>query len=222
MERLTMLLSDIPEGERTEVLEFYENYFDDAGAENEQQVIDSLGSPEKVAQTIKAGLEDENCEQGEFSETGFSSYEETAKDEVVQHTVQGKQKFSDRIKGLGTSGMILILILAIFALPILGPIVIGIVSTLFGILAAVAAIIFAVVIAGIALLVAGAVVFAAAIGCLVVTPTVGIMLLGLALLILGIGILATVLGIWIVTKVVPPVIRFVVKWGRKIFTNKEV
>lgn len=222
MEKLKNLLADIPEGEREEALNYYEDYFDDAGVENEQQVIASLGSPEKVAAIIKEGLQDEEGTHGEFSENGFSGYGETAKDEVVHYATQGKQKFSDRIRGLGTSGMILILILAIFALPILGPLFTGILSVVIGILAAAVAIVFALAIVGIALLVAGASVFAAAIGCLLVTPAVGIMLFGLALLLIGIGILITVLGIWVVTKVVPPVVRFVVKNIRKIFKKKEV
>lgn len=208
MEKLKTLLADIPEGERQEALNYYEDYFEDAGVENEQQIIASLGSPERVARTIKDGLHDVHGEQD--------------REEVVQYGTEGKKKFSDRIKGLGNGGLILLLILAIFALPILGPVVIGIGSALIGILAAVTAVLFALVIAGIALLVAGASVFASAIGCLFVTPAVGIMLMGVSLLILGIGILVTVLGIWVVTKVVPPVIRWFVRSVRKIFEKKEV
>ena len=46
MNQLKNLLWDIPEYEREEALNYYEDYFDDAGAENEAQVIASLGSPE--------------------------------------------------------------------------------------------------------------------------------------------------------------------------------
>ena len=222
MEKLKTLLADIPDGEREEALNYYEDYFEDAGTENEQQVINSLGSPEKVAKTIKDGLHDVHGEQGEFSENGYSGYGEQEKDEVVQYGTEGKKKISDRIKGLGNGGLILLLILAIFALPILGPVVVGIGSALLGIIAAAAAVLFALVIAGISLLVAGASVFAAAIGCLFVTPAVGIMLMGVSLLILGIGILVTILGIWVVTKVVPPVIRWSVRSVQKIFEKKEV
>lgn len=222
MEKLKTLLADIPDGEREEALNYYEDYFEDAGVENEQQVIDSLGSPEKVAKTIKDGLRDVGGDQGEFSENGYSGYGEQDKDEVIQYGTEGRKKFSDRIKGLGNGGLILLLILAIFALPVLGPIVTGIGSALIGILAAVVAVVFVIVIAGIALLVAGASVFAAAIGCLFVTPTVGIMLLGVSILILGIGILVTVLGIWVVKKIVPPVVRWFVRSVRKIFEKKEV
>ena len=58
MNQLKNLLWDIPEGEREEALNYYEDYFDDAGVDNEAQVIAALGSPEKVAAIIKEGLKD--------------------------------------------------------------------------------------------------------------------------------------------------------------------
>ena len=215
MNQLKNLLWDIPDGEREEALNYYEDYFDDAGAENEEQVIAALGSPEKVAAIIKDGLKEDAGKPGAFTENGYQS-------EIVHYAESKKSSFADRIKGLGKSGMILVLILAIFALPILGPVGIGIGSAIFGVLVAGIAVLFALAVAGIALLVAGASVFAAAIGCLFVTPAIGIMLMGAAMIIIGIGILVTVLGIWILTKVVPALIRFVVNLFRKIFAKKEV
>ena len=53
MEQLERLLSDISEAERQEALEYYEGYFDDAGPENEGEVIRELGNPGKVAAIIK-------------------------------------------------------------------------------------------------------------------------------------------------------------------------
>ena len=40
-------------------MQYYEDYFDEAGPENEQQVINDLGSPERVAAIIKAGLDNQ-------------------------------------------------------------------------------------------------------------------------------------------------------------------
>ena len=223
MNQLKNLLWDIPEGEREEALNYYEDYFDDAGVENEAQVITSLGSPEKVAAIIKEGLKEEAKEQGEYSETSYTGYGQGQKDEVIAYGNDKKKKsFSDRVKGLGTGGMILVLILAIFALPILGPVGIGILSAIFGILVAAAVVLFILVIIGIAFLVAGASIFALAVANLLVTPAIGIMLLGLSLLIIGIGILITIAGIKVVTKVIPPIIRWFVRLVRKPFEKKEV
>lgn len=59
MGQLESLLADVPAAEREEALQYYNDYFEDAGAENEQSVIESLGSPVKVAENIKAELSGE-------------------------------------------------------------------------------------------------------------------------------------------------------------------
>ena len=38
---------------REEALQYYNEYFNDAGPENEQNVIEALGNPAKVAENIK-------------------------------------------------------------------------------------------------------------------------------------------------------------------------
>ena len=58
MRRLTELLGDVPPMEREEAIQYYNDYFDDAGEENEGSVIASLGTPEELAKTIKTGLND--------------------------------------------------------------------------------------------------------------------------------------------------------------------
>lgn len=47
-------LSRLPAGEREEALSFYEEYFDEAGPDREQDVIRELGSPASVASRILA------------------------------------------------------------------------------------------------------------------------------------------------------------------------
>lgn len=51
---LRRFLADIPEDEREQALNYYEDYFEDAGPENEQKVIEELGSPIDIAKQIKA------------------------------------------------------------------------------------------------------------------------------------------------------------------------
>lgn len=83
MRRLTALLNDVPPTEREEAIQYYNDYFDDAGEGNEQGVIASLGSPEDIAKSIKAGLVDGGS-AGEFTESGFRGYEEQRKNEVMR------------------------------------------------------------------------------------------------------------------------------------------
>ena len=61
---LDRFLSDIPQEEREQALKYYEDYFEDAGPENEQQVIQELGSPIELAKQIKASNQ-ENIEYGQ-------------------------------------------------------------------------------------------------------------------------------------------------------------
>ncbi len=83
MRRLTELLGDVAPTEREEAIQYYNDYFDDAGEENESGVIASLGTPEELARTIKAGLND-GGNSGEFTESGFSGYTQMPKDEIVK------------------------------------------------------------------------------------------------------------------------------------------
>lgn len=83
MRRLTELLGDVSPMERDEAIQYYNDYFDDAGVENESDVITSLGTPEELARTIKAGLSD-GGNGGEFTEAGFSGYTQTHRDELMK------------------------------------------------------------------------------------------------------------------------------------------
>ena len=71
MRQLEELLSDISPNEREEALQYYNDYFNDAGRENEQDVIEALGSPKQVALIGKDGLS-ENAYPGEFTDSGFT------------------------------------------------------------------------------------------------------------------------------------------------------
>ena len=54
IEELERLLADLPEEERKAAVQYYEDYFEDAGAEHEADVIRELGGPEKTAASIRA------------------------------------------------------------------------------------------------------------------------------------------------------------------------
>ena len=58
MAALRRALSVLPEEERASALRYYEEYFDDAGPENEAKVIADLGAPDKVAAQILADYRD--------------------------------------------------------------------------------------------------------------------------------------------------------------------
>ena len=93
MSELEKLLSDISENEREEALNYYNDYLDDGGVENEEEVIRSLGSPKEVAATIKAGLF--SGDEGAFKECGYQDYEEPNKKTVAVRTEEERREESD-------------------------------------------------------------------------------------------------------------------------------
>lgn len=57
LNRLEALLSALPEQERQDAMDYYEEFFDAAGPEKEEQTMEELGSPEQVAQKILEGAD---------------------------------------------------------------------------------------------------------------------------------------------------------------------
>ena len=102
MKQLETLLSDVPEEEKREALEYYRGYFEDAGEENEERILKELESPEKVAQTIKADLGMENDSESNSDKTEFATQKEA-----------GKQENNDKF-----GRILLIVILAVITSPI--------------------------------------------------------------------------------------------------------
>lgn len=70
---LSRLLADLPEEERKQALHYYEDYFADAGEDNEQAVLTELGSPVEIAEQIK----NDNTENISYGESTVSRATDT-------------------------------------------------------------------------------------------------------------------------------------------------
>ena len=116
MEQLKKLLSDISEEERQEALEYYESYFDDAGEDQEAEVIRELGSPGKVAAIIKEDLKSSSQNYGEFTENGFQDERADNERQMPQNRVD--RGYHAERKG-GKASVILVLILLVFISPLI-------------------------------------------------------------------------------------------------------
>ena len=66
MKILRSELRRLPEDERNSALEYYEEYFDEAGLQKEQQVLENLGNPKKIAGQIKADYAMQQLDQEEM------------------------------------------------------------------------------------------------------------------------------------------------------------
>ncbi len=78
--RLRRCLAGLPEEEIDRAVEYYEDYFADAG-ESDEKVIEKLGSPEELAENIRRELSEKQEkingvkeeDQGVFTEHGFET-----------------------------------------------------------------------------------------------------------------------------------------------------
>lgn len=227
MAELKQLLGELPVEERDEALSYYEDYFADAGEGNEDRIIAELGSPEKVAYTIKSGLEDVDKSEGEFTENGFLGYESPYKDELTYTEIKSERRsfidFSNIVNN--RNNLILFIIVCVLLIPVIIPAIASLFGILFGIAASVFCVMFALAIAGLAVIVAGALVTAVGIGGCFTIPMAGIIIIGAGLMLLGLGSILFNIGIKIATRLFPAVLRFISKIGGTLFNrfapNKE-
>lgn len=229
MEELAQLLLDIPQEDREETLEFYENYFDDAGEENESAILEEFGSPEKLALSIRYNLRDGNEEYAEYTECGYEDIRTKEKDKIPDaYTVVGhsrikkeyydeefEKKFEDK-QGKGNHAK---LILAIILMVLLSPVFKGVIGGLLGLLAAITIALLAVgflfPVAG--LLVAFLLTFVCAVGgvaaivfgiyLIFINVAVGILMCGIGFLLLAMMFGGWSLMKWMLKTVLPGSIR---------------
>lgn len=105
MRELESLLMDIPIEEREEALQYYNDYFEDAGEDREEEISKELGSPEKVAKIIKADLSTNAADReasGYFTEKG---YQDTVKNEYeIIGTAKKEEDNTDKTAGGNEAG----------------------------------------------------------------------------------------------------------------------
>ncbi len=211
MKQLERLLGDIPEHDRLDAIAYYNDYFDEAGVENEAQVIRELGSPGKVAAIIKADLNASRDEHTTYTEHNGEGANLPTRKECGYNAP--KQK-----KGLPWP---LIIVLLVFASPLLIGTFGGLFGAVLGVAGALLGIAIAIVICGLALLIAGLVCFAVGIVRVFISPVEGLITVGLGSLMLAIGILFAVLFVWCAFKWIPALFRGTVNLIQRLFQRCE-
>lgn len=212
MRLLAIALKDIPQSEKEEALQYYNDYFDDAGVENEQKVMNSLGSPAKLADSI----------QREFftGESRFESNRNPYEQPIYQNTYANAGDNTPK-KSKMSGGMIaLIVILTILASPLLlsiAAVLISIIITIFAVVLTVVAVVLAVILALICV-VAACIMVAIALGA--VSPFSAIVLVGIGIAAIGVSIFLIMAVVWLVGVAIPWVIKGIGKLFKKIFSKK--
>lgn len=217
MEQLERLLWDISESDRMDAITYYTDYFDEAGIENEADVIQEIGSPEKVAEMIKTDLNTTGNERAEYTEQGYSD----GRSGVNPNTpIRREGRYQDP-KEKRKIPWALIIVLFIFATPMLLGVGAGLLGGLIGIVAGVFGIIIAAVAGGAGCLIAGIVCFVVGIFRIGFQPLDGLVTLGVGSLLVAVGLLLLVLFVWIAFKWVPALFRICVNWCQKLFHHGE-
>lgn len=215
MKELDSLLRNIPESERKEALSYYEEYFDDAGVENEQQVIEELGQPSKVAANIKEGLRGSIGYQNmgtNYQNSGFQHIE-------TQNVYSGipEQKSGD----LPTWAIVLIIIGCI----ILSPVILGAAGTaigaIFSVIAGIIGLIIGLGAAGIGLVVAAVALVALGISLIMTSGFASILLIGVGLLLAAIGLLFILATVWLCGWALPTFVKWIIKLCKMPFEKKQ-
>ena len=200
MRRLEEALTDITPFEKEEAIQYYNDYFDDAGVENEEEVMNSLGTPEKLAETIKK-------EQTDAQESV---------DEILETTVQEEDK-KNKLSG-GT--IALIVVLAILASPFIVAAVVSVLGAVIGIIAGIFSAIAAlgsIFLAFIGIVIAS-MVSAIAVGA--ISPLGALVFAGFGIMMIGLSIFLLMAIVWLFGIAVPWIVKQIVKLWKRIFDKK--
>lgn len=220
MKQLESLLQNISPAEREEALQYYNEYFNDAGAENEQDVIDALGNPAKVAENIKRdlygnGYGDTSYQRNTINDRAVVQYQQNAQNAGAQETKESKK--------MSPWMVALIVVLCVFASPVLlgigGGVLgvgVGAVGTLIGIIAAWFSLIFGFGVTAVCLFVVMLMLVILGVVCLFTDPLVGVGLFGCGLVCGGIGILFLMLTVAMAGIATPAIC----KWIAGLFKKK--
>ena len=222
MSRLSQLLDGVSKEEREEALTYYENYFEDAGPENERNIIRELESPEKVAEIIRRDLGITDLvvspqKNGEWKEKNQDGSQQN------QGRCNGKQnnagQFHSKAQSADSSQKeTLIIVLLVALLVVTCPLWIGFVVGVFGTVVGIFAGLFGVSVGGIA---GGIALLVVAIGLIIAGQVaLGLLCLGVGLLLFTLGILAVVLLILLCGMFIPWLWKQIVKLWNKLFGKK--
>lgn len=202
LRQLERLLCDIPENERREAIEYYQNYFEDAGPEKEAQIIEELGSPQEVAASIKRNLFGEDYEDYDF-----------VKEKKQQNAYENQQNKTTR------NIVLAVIIVLTF------PLWIGILASAFGILIAGIAVVFAAAVSIIAVVFCFFVMGFVLCGIGMVNlftgfPAMGLVLTAVGMFLLAFAVLGLIVVVWTVGRILPWTLRAVVRLCKKPFQKR--
>lgn len=228
---LARLLQNIPENEREEALKYYEDYFSDAGEENEQNVLAELESPQKVADNIKDGLRaNMDCRDGMPGSGANSAYQSGAAYQngtsYQGSTIYQGNTFYQNTQAPAKEGMpAWAIVLIVIGCIICSPLIIGLLGMAFGLIVGILGTLFGLVAgfggAGIGLLSAGIAVTVVGFMHVIAFPFPGLLLAGIGLIMLAIGMLCIMFVVWLCGWALPAICRGIAWLWKKSFNKAQ-
>ena len=245
---LEQRLSGIPEEERQAAIQYYADYLADAGEENEAEAIRELGSPEKVAESIKADYFGTEFDESRFDHKDYmEKYGQRSGQGAGPGSGAGGRTGADGYnngqgngngygygngqengRGNGTaqkdapwtSRGLKILLIVLIAI-VIWPVTLGVAGIVLGVAAAVFFFFAGLVIAAIAVMISGGVVAVTGLALLVILPA-GMIVTGVGILLFVLGLMATVGTVKLCMIVYPAMIRGFVSLCRRPIYGKAV
>ena len=202
MTRLASMLQDIPVEERQEAMKYYNDYFDEAGEENEEKVAAELDSPEKVAAVIKAEIYGRN---------------NTGETKAPVYPAEKEEKDTNNWWKI-----LLIIVGGLFVLSIAGPIVLGVALTVLAVVVSVVIALIAFVIAAGCLAIVGIALFIGGLTQIAVALPEAFTLIGSGMILFAVGMVGVVLLVQLCFVAFPKMFRWIVKICKKPFHRKAV
>lgn len=229
LRELEQYLQEISEEERKEAVLYYENYFEDAGIENEEAVLAELGSPKEVANSILEELKEAKTEKTDtlpMPAFMVETEEEQNRQQENQYTGEKEYKqkndsiMQEKVKKQDNSKTVLLALLLVFTLPVWLGVVLGMIGALVGLVIAVVALIIGFGLASGICVIAGIAVFAFGVFRLFLAPLEGVLCFGSGLLVFGIGILFF-LAVLLCVQIIKVICKGIV-WGcNALFPKKK-
>lgn len=248
LSELEQRLSGIPEDERQSAIQYYADYLADAGEENEAEAIRELGSPEKVAESIKADYYGTEFDESRFDHKDYmEKYGQRSSQGTGSGNTSGGRPGADGYGygqengyGIGqengqengqgngpaqknapwTSRGLKIFLVILIAI-VIWPVTLGVAGIVLGVAAAIFFFFAGLVIAAIAVMISGGVVAVTGLVLLVIPPA-GMIVTGIGILLFVLGLIATVGTVKLCMIVYPAMIRGFVNLFRRPIYGKAV
>ena len=182
MEQLKKYLKRLPKEDYENAIEYFSEYFDEAGPQKEQQVMKELGEPKEAARELLLNLLQESVENDQ---------------DIVEEKAAVQPEAASGGKKRSPGKIILLAILVLCASPVSLALLVGVLAVLLAVVVTATAVIFSLGITSIAATAGGIVTVGFGATLVLKSAAAACMMIGGGFLMAGIGILAGVLTIYI-------------------------